>query len=172
MENTQVTDRESTQAHQHWLSLRRALIANGAFAIYATVLAVDTGDADRIWAIWAAAGYGVTTIILWLIRHKNVPLIFPLLVSLAGALAAPVTWLASRWWRSCGDETRGRWSRCSRAFPLSNRLIRVRIRQRTAFLVRVRSAELIIYLNRKAPSPSTGNFHRHAVPRNSRSNAW
>jgi hypothetical protein len=96
VENTQVTDRESTQAHQHWLSLRRALIANGAFAIYATVLAVDTGDADRIWAIWAAAGYGVTTIILWLIRHKNVPLIFPLLVSLAGALAAPVTWLATK----------------------------------------------------------------------------
>jgi len=96
VENTQVTDRESTSAHQHWLSWRRALIANGAFAIYATVLAVDTGDADRIWAIWAAAGYGVTTIILWLIRHKNVPLIFPLLVSLAGALAAPVTWLATK----------------------------------------------------------------------------
>jgi hypothetical protein len=83
-------------AHQHWLSWRRALIANGAFAIYATALAVDTGHADRTWAIWAAAGYGVTTVILWLIRHKNVPLIFPLLVSLAGALAAPVTWLATR----------------------------------------------------------------------------
>jgi len=96
VENTQVTDRESTSAHQHWLSWRRALIANGAFAIYATALAVDTGNADRIWAIWAAAGYGVTTIILWLIRHKNVPLIFPLLVSLAGALAAPVTWLATK----------------------------------------------------------------------------
>jgi len=72
------------------------VIANGAFAIYATVLAVDSGHADRTWAIWAAAGYGVTTVILWLIRHKNVPLIFPLLVSLAGALAAPVTWLATK----------------------------------------------------------------------------
>jgi hypothetical protein len=92
----QVEDRESTTVHQHWLSWRRALIANGAFAIYATALAVDTGHADRTWAIWAAAGYGVTTVILWLIRHKNVPLIFPLLVSLAGALAAPVTWLATR----------------------------------------------------------------------------
>src|SRR6516165_5516685 len=92
----QVKDRNTTSAHQHWLSWRRALIANGAFAIYATALAVDTGHADRIWAIWAAAGYGVTTIILWLIRHKNVPLIFPLLVSLAGALAAPVTWLATK----------------------------------------------------------------------------
>jgi hypothetical protein len=96
VEHTHVEDRESTLAHQHWLSWRRALIANGAFAIYATALAVDTGHADRTWAIWAAAGYGVTTVILWLIRHKNVPLIFPLLVSLAGALAAPVTWLATR----------------------------------------------------------------------------
>ena len=92
----QVKDRESTPAHQHWLSWRRALIANGAFAIYATALAVDTGHADRTWAIWAAAGYGVTTVILWLTRHKNVPLIWPLLVSLAGALAAPLTWLATR----------------------------------------------------------------------------
>jgi hypothetical protein len=92
----QVKDYESAPGHQHWLSWRRALIANGAFAIYATALAVDTGHADRTWAIWAAAGYGATTVILWLIRHKNVPLIFPLLVSLAGALAAPVTWLATR----------------------------------------------------------------------------
>jgi hypothetical protein len=96
VEDTQVEDREPTSAHQHWLSWRRLLIANGAFAIYATALAVDTGHADRTWAIWAAAGYGLTTVILWLTRHKNVPLIFPLLVSLAGALAAPVTWLASR----------------------------------------------------------------------------
>ncbi len=96
MEDTQVEDRKSAPAHQHWLSWRRLLIANGAFAIYATALAVDTGHADRTWAIWAAAGYGATTVILWLTRHKNVPLIFPLLVALAGALAAPVTWLASR----------------------------------------------------------------------------
>ena len=82
--------------HQHWLSRRRLLIANGAFAIYATALAVDTGHADRTWAIWAAVGYGVTTLILWLTRHKNVPVIIPLLVALAGALAAPVTWLATR----------------------------------------------------------------------------
>ena len=96
MEHTQVEDREPTPVHEHWLSWRRLLIANGAFAIYATALAVDTGHADRTWAIWAAAGYGVTTAIFWLTRHKNVPLILPLLVSLAGALAAPVTWLATR----------------------------------------------------------------------------
>jgi hypothetical protein len=96
VEHTQVEGREPTSAHQHWLNWRRALIANGAFAIYATALAVDTGHADRTWAIWAAAGYGVTTVILWLVRHRSVPLIMPLLVSLAGALAAPVTWLATR----------------------------------------------------------------------------
>jgi hypothetical protein len=96
VEDTQVEGREPTPAHQHWLSRRRLLIANGAFAIYATAQAVDTGDADRTWAIWAAAGYGVTTVIFWLIRRKNVPLILPMLVALAGALAAPVTWLASR----------------------------------------------------------------------------
>jgi hypothetical protein len=92
----QVEDREPRSAHQHWLSWHRALIANGAFAIYAAALAVDSGHADRIWAIWAAAGYGATTVILWLIRHKKVPLILPLLVSLAAALAAPLTWLATR----------------------------------------------------------------------------
>lgn len=96
MEYTQVEGREPAPAHQHWLSRRRLLIANGAFAIYATALAVDTGHADRTWAIWAAAGYGVTTVIFWLTRHKNVPLILPMLVALAGALAAPVTWLATR----------------------------------------------------------------------------
>ncbi|HWN64021.1 MAG TPA: hypothetical protein VNO25_25490, partial [Streptosporangiaceae bacterium] len=96
MEDTQVEVREPTPAHQDWLSRRRLMIANGAFAIYATGLAVITGHADRTWAIWAAAGYGVTTVIFWLTRHKNVPLILPMLVSLAGALAAPVTWLASR----------------------------------------------------------------------------
>jgi glycosyl transferase family 87 len=92
----QVKDRDTTSAHQHWLSWRRVLIANGAFAIYAILLAVETGQADRVWAIWAAAAYGVTTVILWLIRHKSVPLILPLLVSLAGALAAPLMWLATR----------------------------------------------------------------------------
>jgi hypothetical protein len=68
----------------------------GAFTIYATALAVDTGHADRTWAIWAAVGYGVTTLILWFTRHTRVPVLVPLLVSLAGALAAPVTWLVTR----------------------------------------------------------------------------
>ena len=93
---TQIYDNHPALIHQHWLSRNRLLAANGAFTIYATALAVDTGHADRTWALWAAVGYGVTTLIIWLTRHKNVPLIWPMLVSLAGALAAPVTWLATR----------------------------------------------------------------------------
>src|SRR5580692_7417776 len=96
MLHTQRVNHHPAPVHQHWLSRRRLLIANGAFAIYATVIAVYTGHADRTWAIWAAVGYGVTTLILWLTRHKNVPVIVPLLVSLVGALAAPLTWLATR----------------------------------------------------------------------------
>jgi hypothetical protein len=72
------------------------MAANAAFTAYAIALAVDTGHADRIWAIWAAVGYGLTTTVLLLTRRKNVPLILPLLVSLAGALAAPVMWLATQ----------------------------------------------------------------------------
>jgi hypothetical protein len=95
-EDTQIDDHHPAPIHQHWLSRNRLLAANGAFTVYATALAVDTGHADRTWAIWAAVGYGVTTLIIWLTRHKNVPLIWPMLVSLAGALAAPVTWLVTR----------------------------------------------------------------------------
>ncbi len=95
-ERSQIHDHDPALVHQHWLSRKRLLAANGAFAVYATALAVDTGHADRTWAIWAAVGYGVTTLIIWLTRHKNVPVIWPMLVALAGALAAPVTWLVTR----------------------------------------------------------------------------
>ena len=96
MELRQVSNHHPTPGHQHWLSRNRLLAANGVFTVYAIALAVDTGHADRTWAIWAAVGYGVTTLIIWLTRHRNVPVIWPMLVSLAGALAAPVTWLATR----------------------------------------------------------------------------
>jgi hypothetical protein len=96
VEFRQVSNHHPAPGHQHWLSRNRLLAASGVFTVYATALAVDTGHADRTWAIWAAVGYGVTTLIIWLTRHKNVPVIWPMLVSLAGALAAPVTWLATR----------------------------------------------------------------------------
>jgi hypothetical protein len=95
VEHTQEEDHPAP-VHQHWLSRNRLIAANGAFTAYAVALALDTGHADRTWAIWAAVGYGVTTAILVLTRHKNVPVLVPLVVSLAGALAAPVTWLVTR----------------------------------------------------------------------------
>ena len=54
-EPTQIDSKRPVLVHQHWLSRNRLLAANGAFTIYATVLALDTGHADRIWAIWAQA---------------------------------------------------------------------------------------------------------------------
>jgi hypothetical protein len=89
-------DHPAPPGHQHWLSRNRLIAANAIFTVYATALAVDTGHADRTWAIWAAVGYGVTTAILVLTRRRNLPVLVPLLVSLAGALAAPVTWLVTR----------------------------------------------------------------------------
>jgi len=94
--HTQEDDQQPAPIHRHWLSRSRLLAANAAFTVYAIALAVDTGHADRTWAIWAAVGYGVTTLVLWFTRRTNIPLVVPLLVSLAGALAAPVTWLVTR----------------------------------------------------------------------------
>ena len=92
----QIDNHHPALFHQHWLSRNRLLAANGAFTIYATVLAVVTRQADQTWAIWAAVAYGITTGVIWLTRNKNVPMIWPVLVSLAGALAAPVAWLVTR----------------------------------------------------------------------------
>jgi hypothetical protein len=82
--------------HEHWLSRNRALAASGAFAAYATGLAVYAGGADRTWAIWAAAAYGVTTALILLTRRTRIPLVVPLLVSLGGALGAPLIWLVTK----------------------------------------------------------------------------
>jgi len=82
--------------HQHWLSPNRALAASGAFAVYAAGLAYYTRGADQTWAMWAAVAYGVTTALIFLTRRTRVSLIVPLLVSLGGALGAPLIWLVTR----------------------------------------------------------------------------
>ena len=82
--------------HEHWLTRNRALAASGAFALYATGLAVYSGGADQTWAVWAAAAYSVTTLLLWLTRKTRISLVIPLLVSLAGGLGAPLLWLATK----------------------------------------------------------------------------
>ena len=96
MEHTQVTIEEAMSVHEHWLSRNRALVATGAFAAYATALAVYSGGADQTWAIWGAVAYGVATVMLLVTRHTRLPLMVPLLVSLVGALGAPLMWLATR----------------------------------------------------------------------------
>jgi hypothetical protein len=82
--------------HEHWLSQNRALAASGAFAVYAAGLAYYTGGADQTWAIWAAVAYAVTTGLIFLTRRTRLPLVVPLLVSLGGALGAPLIWLVTR----------------------------------------------------------------------------
>jgi Glycosyltransferase family 87 len=82
--------------HEHWLSRNRALAASAAFAAYAVALAVYTGGVDQIWAVWAAVAYSVTTVLILATKRTRVPLIVPLLVSLGGALAAPLVWLATK----------------------------------------------------------------------------
>ena len=96
VEHTQVTNEKAMSVHEHWLSRNRALAASAAFAAYAAGLAYYTGGADRTWAIWAAAAYAITTLLLLLARRLKLPLMVPLLVSLGGALGAPLFWLATR----------------------------------------------------------------------------
>ncbi len=96
MEHTQVNNHDRAPVHQYWLTRDRLAIASGAFTAYAAALAADTGGADRTWAIWAAAAYGVTTLFLLATWRKNVPLLVPLVVSLVGGLVAPLIWLATR----------------------------------------------------------------------------
>jgi len=73
--HTQDDNHNPAPVHQHWLSRNRLIAANGIFTVYATALAIDTGHADRTWAIWAAVAYGVTTATLWLTRRSSIPVI-------------------------------------------------------------------------------------------------
>ncbi|HEY1622339.1 MAG TPA: glycosyltransferase 87 family protein [Streptosporangiaceae bacterium] len=82
--------------HEHWLTRNRALAASGAFALYATALAIYSGGADQTWAVWAAVAYSITTLLIWATRKTRIPLVVPLLVSAGGAFVAPLMWLATR----------------------------------------------------------------------------
>jgi Glycosyltransferase family 87 len=96
VEHTQVNNHDRAPVHRYWLTRDRLAIASAGFTAYAAALAADTGGADRTWAIWAAAAYGVTTLFLLATWRKNVPLLVPLVVSLVGGLVAPLIWLATR----------------------------------------------------------------------------
>src|SRR5690348_13458365 len=67
--------------------------AYGAFAAYATAAAVLSGGRDRVWAIWAACGYAVALVMLWLWRSRRGRMAAAL-VSVALAVLAPLLWLS------------------------------------------------------------------------------
>lgn len=64
----------------------------GAIALYAAAIALFTGPGhDRVWGTWAAGAYAVSALaaLLWRSRGTDAAL----LLSLAGALIGPVSWL-------------------------------------------------------------------------------
>jgi hypothetical protein len=79
-----------------WLGRRRVWALYAAFALYAGAVAVFSGPGDdRSWGIWAAFGYAAAAALaaVWPGRAGRRA---ALAASLAGALAAPVVWLATQ----------------------------------------------------------------------------
>jgi hypothetical protein len=62
-----------------------------AFTIIAGVAAAFAGHEDSDWSTWAFGAYAVTTMLLWFTRGW----LAPLAVAVAGALVAPLLWLAA-----------------------------------------------------------------------------
>lgn len=61
----------------------------GGFAIYAGAVAIFTGHADRMWAVWAVGAYAITALLLWATRSW----IAPVAVAVGGALVVPTAYL-------------------------------------------------------------------------------
>jgi hypothetical protein len=85
----QPTGHES--AHATWPSRRLITIWFAAFTVVAGVAAVTAGHEDSDWSTWAFGAYAVTTMLLWFTRGW----LLPLTVAVAGALVAPLLWLAT-----------------------------------------------------------------------------
>jgi hypothetical protein len=81
---------------ESWLGRRRVWALYATFALYAGAVAAFSGPGDdRSWGIWAAFGYAAAAALagLWPGRGGRRA---ALAASLAGALAAPVVWLATQ----------------------------------------------------------------------------
>src|SRR5258708_37203906 len=66
------------------------------FAVYAGGVALFSGlGDDRWWGIWAVGGYAAAAALAWSWRSRRGRRAAPA-AGLAGALAAPLTWLATR----------------------------------------------------------------------------
>jgi hypothetical protein len=73
----------------------RAAAWYAAFAVYAGGVAAFSGPGlDRWWGIWAVGGYAAAAVLAWCWRSRGRQA--ALAASLAGALAAPVVWLATQ----------------------------------------------------------------------------
>jgi hypothetical protein len=75
---------------------RRVAVWYAVFAVYAGGVALFSGPGhDRVWGIWAFFGYAAAAALAaaWPTRRGRAS---ALAVSLAGALAAPVVWLATQ----------------------------------------------------------------------------
>ena len=77
-----------------WLSSRQAAAWYAAFAVYAGIVAVVSGASyERSWGAWAAGGYAAASLATrWRSHGRDAAL----LAGLAGALVAPLAWLATR----------------------------------------------------------------------------
>lgn len=78
-------------AHAAWPSRRVITLWFAAFTIVAGLAAAFAGHEDSDWATWAFGAYAVTTMLLWFTRGW----LLPLTVAVAGALVAPLLWLAT-----------------------------------------------------------------------------
>jgi Glycosyltransferase family 87 len=80
---------------QPGLDRRRIGAWYAVFAGYAAMLAIFSGHADQSWGVWASGGYllaAITAVLYRGSRGRDAAL----LIAAAGALAAPLTWLAIR----------------------------------------------------------------------------
>jgi Glycosyltransferase family 87 len=87
--SAQPTGQES--AHTAWPSRRVITLWFAAFTVIAGVAAAFAGHEDSDWSTWAFGAYAVTTMLLWFTRGW----LLPLTVAVAGALVAPLLWLAA-----------------------------------------------------------------------------
>ena len=74
------------QPDQRVLDRRLLKIWLPVFLAFAAVVAVTSGGADGIWGAWAAGGYGLACIAVWLTRRLGPPL----LLAFVGALGIPM----------------------------------------------------------------------------------
>jgi hypothetical protein len=87
-----VAEPAEPEDHRAWLDHRGITIAYLAFAAYAAIAVFTSAGQDRMWALWALAGYGTAVILLVRGRGWNLAL----LASVAMALVVPLVWLSAR----------------------------------------------------------------------------